>query len=836
MVLAVAPLGAYCTAHGAVWLGRAFPGFFVAENLAVPSIGRYDWTGLRHDVPFHARVVAVDGRLVRDAEEVYAAASAVPVGTPLRYTLAKDGQRFERTVPTMRFGALDYVLTTGLFAVNGWLPLAAGALVFFLQPAGRAARVFFAMGVTFALFPFTGTLLYRPPGPWAAPLHFTAQAALPATFLHLAATFPVERQVIARHAWPLALAYGLSLLLAGWSVAGFYADPPNLTPLYVVWIYSSATIATMWAAAAYAYWERRSPQIRRQARIVLLGFLAGTSVAFIVFLDNARGGGHIPMNFIAVTPVLFFVAVAYALVRHDLFAVDRLVRQGIEYGTLTLCITLIYAGTLLGAERLVGPGLREAPALTLVFIVALAFVFDPLRHQVQRLVDRTFYRSRPSYRRTVREVSQALATMLDLPAVVRRVGETVVGALAIERVEIGIWPEEGEGMRWASDGTTGIPDTPALQARLTRVPGPLARATLDGQASPEAEALRAELDRLGAVHVVPLVLSGAPFGYLALGAKRSGRSYDHEDLELVTTLANQAAVAVQNASSYRLLQTVNRRLEEKVIERTRELQHSNDALAAAYQRLQATQGHLIQAEKMASLGQLVAGVAHELNNPLTFIVGNVAPIREQLGAVRALATRRRDEDTLALCDDMAQILNVIASGAERTATIVKDLRAFSRVEEGTWSVTDLRGGLRVTLNLLRPRWKDRIAIHAALDDLPAVECDPGQINQVFMNILSNACDAIDGAGNIWIRTRSDDGAVAIAIRDDGVGIAAEHMPRIFDPFFTTKDVGKGTGLGLAIAHGIVERHHGRIAVTSGLGAGTEFTVHLPTRAPRRSVA
>ena len=185
---------------------------------------------------------------------------------------------------------------------------------------------------------------------------------------------------------------------------------------------------------------------------------------------------------------------------------------------------------------------------------------------------------------------------------------------------------------------------------------------------------------------------------------------------------------------------------------------------------------------------------------------------------------------------MAQILGVIASGAERTATIVKDLRTFSRVEEGTTSVVDLREGLRITINLLRPRWKDRITIHSAVDGMPRVECDSGQVNQVFMNVISNACDAIAKTGNIWIQATSDGESVAVAIRDDGAGIARSNLPRIFDPFFTTKQIGQGTGLGLAIAHGIVQKHGGRITVRSEVGVGTEIVVHLPIRERRRSVA
>jgi len=173
------------------------------------------------------------------------------------------------------------------------------------------------------------------------------------------------------------------------------------------------------------------------------------------------------------------------------------------------------------------------------------------------------------------------------------------------------------------------------------------------------------------------------------------------------------------------------------------------------------------------------------------------------------------------------IAGVMARGAERTVAIVKDLRSFSRLDEATRKLADLHEGLDVTLRLLEPRWRDRITIHRDYGSLPLVECDPGQVNQVFMNVLANACDAVDGAGNIWIETRHDGDVVTVTIRDDGRGIAADVLGRVFDPFFTTKDVGAGTGLGLAIAHGIMTAHGGRIDVDSTPGAGASFHIVLP---------
>jgi len=142
----------------------------------------------------------------------------------------------------------------------------------------------------------------------------------------------------------------------------------------------------------------------------------------------------------------------------------------------------------------------------------------------------------------------------------------------------------------------------------------------------------------------------------------------------------------------------------------------------------------------------------------------------------------------------------------------------------------------VTLRLLEPRWRERIALHRDYGTLPPVECDPGQLNQVFMNLLANACDAIAGTGNIWITTRADGAGVSVAIRDDGAGIPPDVLGRIFDPFFTTKDVGGGTGLGLAVSHSVVAAHGGRIDVESTSGAGSTFRITLPVGAAGARVA
>jgi signal transduction histidine kinase len=234
---------------------------------------------------------------------------------------------------------------------------------------------------------------------------------------------------------------------------------------------------------------------------------------------------------------------------------------------------------------------------------------------------------------------------------------------------------------------------------------------------------------------------------------------------------------------------------------------------------------------MASLGRLVAGVAHEINNPVSFIAASVVPLRRRLESAAVDAP----PEVAKLLGDAGEIVDVMARGAERTAAIVKDLRSFSRLGEAARKPVDLHEGLEVSLRLLESRWRDRIAVHRDYGTLPLVECDPGQVNQVFMNVLANACDAIPERGNLWLTTRAQGEAVQVTIRDDGVGMAPQVVGRIFDPFFTTKDVGGGTGLGLAISHGVVTGHGGRIEVESAPGEGATFRITLPVVPPSTSL-
>ncbi len=299
---------------------------------------------------------------------------------------------------------------------------------------------------------------------------------------------------------------------------------------------------------------------------------------------------------------------------------------------------------------------------------------------------------------------------------------------------------------------------------------------------------------------------------------------------------------------------------EQIQQRDRQLNLKMQELQDTLEKLSVTQMRLVQTEKMASLGQIVAGIAHELNNPVTFIYGNVEHafnyIEDLLNLIyvyqqeypeptEALAETIEEIDLYFLIDDLKKILQSMKSGAERIKKIILDLRNFSRLDEADLKSVDLLEGLENTLKILQHRFKpqgNRPAIELVKDyqKLPLVECYAAQINQVFMNIVSNAIDALEMVAKpmIKIETKLSDDfqQVKVAISDNGCGIPEEVIPKIFDPFFTTKPVGKGTGMGLAVSYQVVvNQHGGLLECVSKPGEGSKFLITLPIRHQHQQV-
>jgi len=439
---------------------------------------------------------------------------------------------------------------------------------------------------------------------------------------------------------------------------------------------------------------------------------------------------------------------------------------------------------------------------------------------------------------------QAMISLIDQEARVVR-GVRAVGALT-EVLQWTVRPLDGDDILAvvARSGQTAFVKESLEDARCDRV-------------AVAAAGIRSQI-------VVPLLSQGTVVGTLQVGS-RLLLDPTPEDVRTLETLGSQAARALTGLLRLKEIQHLNRELRQTAAELT----HSNQQLhhlaedlresaaseRRAHEELKKAQSQMVQSEKLAALGQLVAGVAHELNNPLSFVSNNVAVLQRDVNALRELcelygqgqsifeqhrpelrARIRELEERIDLdytLNNLDGLMNRSREGLKRIQHIVKDLRDFARLDESDLHEVDLNAGIESTINIIRGEAKkEQVGLELKLSPLPPVTCYPAKINQVVLNLVTNALDACSPGGKVTVATRAQADGVEITVADDGSGIDPAIREKIFDPFFTTKPQGKGTGLGLSISYGIVQAHGGAIDFEPGVDRGTCFKVRLPFSLPR----
>lgn len=293
-------------------------------------------------------------------------------------------------------------------------------------------------------------------------------------------------------------------------------------------------------------------------------------------------------------------------------------------------------------------------------------------------------------------------------------------------------------------------------------------------------------------------------------------------------------------------QTNKLKLTDHLAQTNQQLEGALLKLEKTLKELKETQAQLVQSEKMRSLGTLVAGIAHEINNPAAFVMNNLStlnaliPDLEEMIQTYQVMKQNINEENIALIekkeselglefifDDLKDIALESLEGMDRIRKIVLSLRTFSHLDEAEFKKIDITDGLRSTIQLVRPLCKNRIELVQNFQSIPPIHCRPGELNQVFLNLLTNAIQAIENEGRIYVSTSLENNLVVVKIRDNGEGMDEDTFKRLGEPFFTTKPVGSGTGLGLSISYGIIERHRGTIEFESKVGCGTSATVKLP---------
>jgi two-component system NtrC family sensor kinase len=773
------------------------------------------------------RILAVDGQPYQwNAQTAH---ENMREGVPLTYLIEKrDGRKLTVRLAPVRAADMRtpfYIAVHLLLLLVAGVYMAAGGAVWWLRPgkAGAWALLLFCSTMATQL----ATTVNSDAMLWSSTRILVNTPLMGATVFHLFTTYPIEPTWVVRHRRVQLLPYAAAALLI---FAGLLARPLDLPPALPWAAGFLFTISLFFVSLVVLGVERHrhgAGPMKDAADVVFWSAVVSFLPVLLVFSAEWILARPFPYYLALLWAFVFPVAVGYGIVRRQLFNVRNAAKSSASYAAASLGITLAFAIGITLADTLVTRfGIDERSAQVALLFVAI-LLFNPVRNRMQALVDRFFDRDRAAYRVAVREISEAMVSMLSLNEIADRILVALTDTMGVERAMVLLADEDGKLLRpiasrgdWEPEALDEeIPSDHPIWKHLWMRREDLARVDFDDEHDVEQrEACRDVFDTLEVELLVPILYGVDLLGVIAVGRKLSGDRLMADDRLLLRTLANQSSIAIENAKAFDEIAKLNETLEARVEERTAELRD--------------TQAQLTQAEKMKSLGQLVAGVAHELNNPIGFVHANLQLLDEYIR--KLVEGQRTESDTQRAQEAITRLLERSREGTQRVKKIVQDLRTFSRTDQAELQEVDLHEEIGRTLRLMEPRFKEGISVECDFGNLPPVRCYVGQLNQVFLNLLMNACDAIGEGGHIRIRTRPIASGVRLEFSDDGPGIPADVRSRIFDPFFTTKPVGVGTGLGLSLSHGIIERHGGRIWVESQPGQGATFFIELPLDATPRS--
>jgi len=794
-------------------VGKPYPGFFFYKNLVITDISPKTVNGdmLKR---FKDKIKEVNGIPVRNPDEVFEIIEKYPAGSDVVYTIERNGGSFNVTVPVERLTLREMLLLFGIIYVIGVVFLIIGVMVLQMKPYLRASKAFFLFCASICIWfvgSFDAQAVYL-----FDQLTFFSWIFSPLFGIYLMFIFPSDAK-LKRMTHNLVSIFFLfiSAMLFVLQFIFFYKYDIWKHINTVSWIYVVLSTMIFPISSLMTYMNPSSALEKQRAQIILLGCIFGLLIPASVVASITVFKISMPYNLMALPVIIFPVSIAYAIVKHKLFDIDVIIEKALTYGLLTGAVGCVFALTVLGFNVAFAKyGGWKNPAFFVILSGFLVIALNPLKNRIQDLVDLTFFRKKYDYRGTVEEVSYAMTSLLSLEKIIDKIIEIVENTMFSSPVSVFIYNQDlGSYERYfkkdevRSSSDTTLEEDNILIQQLNFHGNEIFKEDLiaDERYFHNSQRLMLEFERFNASLIIPLFFKKQLIGFIALGDKKSGLSYTSRDVNLLKLMANQSAIALENALAFKLVEDYAKRLEK------------------TNKELKDTQAQLVHAEKMSAIGQLAAGVAHEIRNPLNIIEG----------ARYYISTYMMDKENTEV---VGEYLDYIKHEIDRTNRLIDSLLKFSKAEPPYFESVSINSVLENVVILVRKQLSDNnINLALSLDeDLPQIMADPNQLWQVFINIILNAVQAMPKGGDFSIKTstRWDEFAsgsndkVYIHFKDTGVGIDKEDITKIFDPFFTKKDM--GTGLGLSIAYKIIEKHKGRIIVESEKGSGTTITIELPS--------
>jgi class 3 adenylate cyclase/uncharacterized protein YigA (DUF484 family) len=564
VVLMFVVVSVTCLLIASRWIDRPFAGFLANERLVPGNVGRYDWTGTQAGLRYPDKILSANGQPVKSMGDLDAIIRESAPGEPVKYEIDREGRTVEITVATMRFTLADLVMTFGITYVSGLLFLFLGVVVFLLKPDARLSWVFLVMSACLGLYSVTAFDIQSTHAGFIR-LYLFVLTLLPAALVNLSLLFPEPLRVVQRHPRLAIVPYLASATLII-PMQALYPRQEFMGPYRIAFAYLMLGATMTVASSVIAYLTTDSVLARQRAKVVLCGAaLAFPLPAFGHYL-SLFAAATIQINFLAIPIAIFPASIAYAIARHNLFDIDVYIKRAVGYGLMTALVGVAYFIMQIGTRsvlfRTLFGGIGD-DLYPILFAFLVVFFFNPVNRKIRESVDRLFFRQAFDYKKTISAVSNALTSMLDLGQIISQVLRTVRDQMFVDRAGLIVF-ERGE-KRWQAflvgveDGADDairkavIADDDQL-LRLMREERRLVT-IYDVEEDPAFFGIRETLlpraHEIGAVIMLPLFYQSEVTGVLTLGRKKSGHFYGREDIELLTTMADQAAVAIANALTHR---------------------------------------------------------------------------------------------------------------------------------------------------------------------------------------------------------------------------------------------------------------------------------------------
>lgn len=696
-----------------------------------------------------------------------------------------------------------------LFAIL--INLGFGFLVYAKTGANRRVKVTFSVlawacaGWGFTVF-MEYVLKQSPSILFWGKMSFVTSAITPLAFLLFTLFFPkdqiVTKPLELKALWlPTILFFGLSFTDQIVSSLGTGPKMFNYGPLHPFYTIYLVGYILLGFAFLIRNYRKAIGVVRLQIKYCLVGMFltAGFGVGANLLLPMA---GVSKFTWLGPSCTVIYVGFAtYSIVRHRLMDINIVFKKGTTY---VLLLLLLFVPSFIFILLIGKVFFDKISYLFSIVIVALLFLvtlfFYRIKPQTEKMVEQFLFKNRYDYRETLGNFSKAMVSILDLQSLSRRIFETITQTMGVEKGSLFLWNEEKAGYSLFESknismtaSTPHIPKDDPLPHYLQKMGEIIIREELAKGANIQPlKDIVNKMSLLEAEVTIPFISKGQLVGMINLGYKFTKDIYSHEDIELLSTLANQTAIAIENAR--------------------------------LYEDLKRSKSYIRRADRLASLGTLTAGLAHEIRNPLVAIK-----------TLTQLLPERLDDEEF-----RSQFLKIASGEVDRISSLVNELLDFARPSEPKWELEDINTILDGMILLISTETKKKLItiIKNYASNLPPAQIDREQIKQVILNILLNAIDATSENGKITVKTRSfikpgGEPYVQIEFTDTGCGIPGEHLEDIFNPFFTTKAT--GSGLGLSISNQIVQDHKGYIDVESQLEKGSSFFINLPVNQdhPRR---